>query len=67
MPSLYQFSIINVAFAIDYFKDNLKDGVVNNPPTQKMFMCMLPLRCLWKEYIVLAGVASLQDLTKGGI
>ena len=35
MPSLFQFSAVDVAFAVDYSKDfGFEDGVVDNPPTK---------------------------------
>jgi hypothetical protein len=35
MPSLFQFSIVNIASAVDYSKDfGFEDGVVDSPPTK---------------------------------
>ena len=35
MPSLFQFSAVHVAFAVDYSKDfGFEDGVVDSPPTK---------------------------------
>ena len=47
MPSLFQFSAIDVASAVDYSKDSsFEDGVVDNPPAKvaKLKYAPSPLR-----------------------
>jgi hypothetical protein len=65
MPFPLSIYVINIALLMITPKI-IEDGVVNNMPT-KRFLCMLPPHCLSNEHIVLACVAPLQILAKGGM